>query len=366
MCLCRKKSSRAIFVFGTRLNLGQNQGLKFVFPPKIREKIFYIIGSMDKQTGMLRREEQESVPPAAKGGIFMRRTIDLVGVQMDLGASKRGVSMGPIAIRYGGVCEGLLALGYEVCDLGDIVPARDGATAENMRNYEQVVDVNRRLFTQVSHSLKQNHIPVVLGGDHSIAAGSIAAVQRHYQEIGVIWIDAHGDWNNETSSPSGNMHGMPFSAVCGCGPDCMVDFGGEKKFVNPRHCVQIGGRDIDAQERIRMKQAGVTVFSINMIDKMGMERVINQAIEVAGGDTAGIHLSFDVDAIDPTAAPGTGTVVHSGLTVREAFLAVETLADSGKLLSMDMVEVNPILDERNKTGILAAELIQSAFGKSVY
>ena len=152
MCLCRKKSSRAIFVFGTRLILGQNQALKFVFPPKIREKIFYIIGSMDKQTGMLRRGEQESVPPAAKGGIFMRRTIDLVGVQMDLGASKRGVSMGPIAIRYGGVCEGLLALGYEVCDLGDIVPARDGATAENMRNYEQVVDVNRRLFAQVSHS----------------------------------------------------------------------------------------------------------------------------------------------------------------------------------------------------------------------
>jgi len=162
------------------------------------------------------------------------------------------------------------------------------------------------------------------------------------------------------------MHGMPFSAVCGHGPDCMVDFGQGPVFVDPRHCVQIGGRDIDDEERRRMKAAGITVFPINVIDRFGMGEIMHRALEVAGNGTAGIHLSFDVDAITPEAAPGTGTVVHSGLTVREAFLAVETLAESGKLVSLDMVEVNPILDERNKTGILASELIQSALGKVVY
>lgn len=295
----------------------------------------------------------------------MEGILDLIGVQMDLGASKRGVSMGPMAIRYGGLCEGLRQMGFTVNDLGDIAPLPTGATADNMQNYEQVIDVNRRLYQIVSDMLAQGHFPVVLGGDHSIAAGSISAAVRHDRSIGVIWIDAHGDWNNEESSPTGNMHGMPFSAVCGHGPACMVDYGDEPVFVDVKRCVQIGGRDIDTLERQRMKQAGVTVFPINMVDKLGMERVITQAIEVAGAG-GGIHLSFDIDAIDPQAAPGTGTVVHSGLTVREAFLAVELLAESGKLRSMDMVEVNPILDERNKTGILASELIQSALGKTVY
>lgn len=295
----------------------------------------------------------------------MEGILDLIGVQMDLGASKRGVSMGPMAIRYGGLCEGLRQMGFTVNDLGDIAPLPTGATADNMQNYEQVIDVNRRLYQIVSDMLAQGHFPVVLGGDHSIAAGSISAAVRHDRSVGVIWIDAHGDWNNEESSPTGNMHGMPFSAVCGHGPACMVDYGDEPVFVDVKRCVQIGGRDIDTLERQRMKQAGVTVFPINMVDKLGMEQVITRAIEVAGAG-GGIHLSFDIDAIDPQAAPGTGTVVHSGLTVREAFLAVELLAESGKLRSMDMVEVNPILDERNKTGILASELIQSALGKTVY
>lgn len=298
-----------------------------------------------------------------------RLEIDIVGVQMDLGASKRGVSMGPMAIRYGGLCEGLDSLGYQVSDLGDVIPMPRGKSQDTMRNYEQVNNVNRRLFRIVSRTLKKGRTPVVLGGDHSIVAGSIAAVAKHYEDkggIGIIWIDAHGDWNNEESTLSGNMHGMPFSAVCGHGPQCMVDFGQGPAYVDPKRCVQIGGRDIDPKERLRMKEAGVTVFPINVVDRLGMDEVIRQAVAIAGTDTAGIHLSFDVDAITPEAAPGTGTVVHSGLTVREAFLAVETLAESGKLLALDMVEVNPILDERNKTGILASELIQSAFGKSVY
>lgn len=298
-----------------------------------------------------------------------KQEVDIVGVQMDLGASKRGVSMGPMAIRYGGLVEGLESLGYQVNDLGDIIPMPKGKTQDNMRNYEQVINVNQRLYRSVSQTLKKGRIPVVLGGDHSIVAGSISAVSKYYADkggIGIIWIDAHGDWNNEESTESGNMHGMPFSAVCGYGPQCMVDYGQDPVYVDVKHCVQIGGRDIDPKERQRMKEAGVTVFSINVVDKLGMDEVIRQAIEIAGNGTAGIHLSFDVDAITPEAAPGTGTVVHSGLTVREAFLAVETLAETGKVLAVDMVEVNPILDERNKTGILASELVQSALGKIVY
>lgn len=298
--------------------------------------------------------------------MFKKKNIDIVGVQMDLGAATRGVCMGPMAIRYGGICDGLRELGYEVCDKGDIIQLPEGATKESLRNYEQVIDVNRRLYDSVSETLAANRFPVILGGDHSIASGSISAVSKHYKNIGIIWIDAHGDWNNEESSPSGNMHGMPFSAVCGYGPECMVDFGQGPVYIDVRHCVQIGGRDIDSAERIRMKEAGVTVFPINVIDKLGMEEVIRRAIHIAGNGTEGIHLSFDVDAITPEAAPGTGTIVHSGLTVREAFLAVETLAESGKLLAVDMVEVNPILDERNKTGILASELVLSALGKVVY
>lgn len=294
------------------------------------------------------------------------KVIDIVGVQMDLGASKRGVSMGPMAIRYGGILDGIRELGYEVHDKGDIIQLPEGASKKTMRNYEQVIDVNRRLYESVTETLDNGRFPVILGGDHSIAAGSISAVSKHYKSIGIIWIDAHGDWNNDESTPSGNMHGMPFSAVCGHGPDCMVDFGQGPVYVDVKHCVQIGGRDIDREERIRMKEAGVTVFPINMIDKLGMEEIIRRSIEIAGTGTEGIHLSFDVDAITPEAAPGTGTIVHSGLTVREAFLAVETLAESGKLLAVDMVEVNPILDEKNKTGILASELVQSALGKVVY
>lgn len=224
----------------------------------------------------------------------MERIVDLVGVQMDFGASKRGVSMGPAAIRYAGLSEGLERMGFQVENLGDIVPLLKGDTKPTLRNYEQVVDVNRRLYHTVYQSLEQGHFPVVLGGDHSIAAGSISAVSKFYGSIGIIWVDAHGDWNNEESSQTGNMHGMPFSAVCGYGPDCMVDFGQGPVFVDVAHCVQIGGRDIDTQERIRMKEAGVTIFPIDMIDELGMAEVMRRAMAVAGEGTKGIHLSFDV------------------------------------------------------------------------
>lgn len=294
------------------------------------------------------------------------KKVDVIGVQMDLGAGLRGVNMGPGAIRYAGVIDGIKELGYEVEDKGDIVPLKTGATADNMRNYEQVIDSNRRLYEVVKASHEAGAMPVVLGGDHSIAAGSISATSKHFGKIGIIWVDAHGDWNSAESSPSGNMHGMPFSAVCGAGPDVMVDYGQEPVFVDTANCVQIAGRDIDTEERVRMKEHGVTVFSIADIDRMGMPAVIEKAIEIASNGTEGIHVSFDVDAISPEFAPGTGTTVHSGLTLREAFYLVETLAASKKVLALDMVEVNPMIDIKNQTGRVASELILSTLGKVVY
>ena len=296
----------------------------------------------------------------------MKKRVTVVGAQLDVGASKRGVSMGPLAIRFAGLCDGIRQLGYDLVDKGDVIQLDDGATKDDLRNYEQVIDIGRKLYQSVTETLKSGGFPIILGGDHSIAAGTVSAVSRHYKNIGLIWMDAHGDWNNKESTISGNMHGMPFSAVCGGGPDEMVHFGQEPVFVNPKKCVQIGARDIDPKERIRMKEAGINVFSIAKIDSMGMEAVMEEAIKIAGTGTEGIHLSFDIDAITPESAPGTGTIVHSGLTVREAFLAVEMLAASQKLIALDMVEVNPILDEKNKTGILASELILAALGIVVY
>lgn len=297
------------------------------------------------------------------------KDIDLIGVQIDLGASMKGVAMGPLAIRYAGVKESLVKMGYTVNDRGDIIPPGEGKTKSNMISYEQVNITNAKLYRAVSQSLEDGHFPLVLGGDHSIAAGSVSAVSKHYEdrgEIGVIWVDAHGDFNDEKSTISGNMHGMPFSAICGWGPDSMVDFGEKPHFVKPSKCVQVSGHDFDEAEAKRMKEAGVNVFTINDIDKRGMSEVMKDAIKTASDGTVGIHLSFDMDAITPEYAPGTGTPVANGITAREAFLAVEMLAQSGKLVSMDMVEVNPILDERNKTGILASELIQLALGKKTY
>lgn len=297
----------------------------------------------------------------------MKKRIDLTGVQVDCGASMVGASLGPTAVRIAGLGEGIKGLGYELNDRGDIIQLREGATSEKLRNYESVVSTCKSLYENTLESLKEGAFPIAIGGDHSLSAGSISATLKHYDgKVGVIWIDAHGDWNDESITESGNMHGMSFSAVCGHGPDAMVDYGQDPVYADLTKCVQIGGRDIDPEEAKKMKAAGLSVFAINDIDKLGMKEVIRQAIEIASNGTEGIHLSFDIDALTPEAAPGTGTKVHSGLTIREAFLAAETLYDSGKLLSMDMVEVNPILDIGNQTAILASELVLSALGKGVY
>lgn len=298
-----------------------------------------------------------------------KRTIDLIGVQIDFGASQKGVAMGPLAIRYAGLKNDLKGMGYWVHDKGDIVPPEDGMSLRHMIRFEQVNATNKQLYDEVYDTLEDGRFPLVLGGDHSVAAGSVSAVAKYYEpqgEIGIIWIDAHGDWNDDNSTETGNMHGMPYSAVCGWGPDSMVDFGHKPHFVPTAHCVQVAGHDFDPAEAERMKEAGMNVFSMTDVDRRGMTEIMEEAIRIASTDTVGIHLSFDVDAITPEYAPGTGTPVENGITAREAFLAVGMLAQSGKLISMDLVEVNPILDERNKTARMASELIQLALGKVVF
>lgn len=297
----------------------------------------------------------------------MKKKVDLIGVQVDCGASKVGASIGPVAIRIAGICEGIRKLGYELEDKGDIIQPKGGASSEKLRNHESVISTCKSLYESTLKSLEQEAFPIAIGGDHSLAAGSISATLKHHKgKVGVIWIDAHGDWNDDKITETGNMHGMSFSAVCGHGPDVMVDYGQGPVYADVTKCVQIGGRDIDSEEAKKMKAAGLNVFAIDTIDKLGMQEVMKRAIEIASNGTDGIHLSFDIDSLTPEAAPGTGTKVHSGLTIREAFLAVEMLHESGKLLSMDMVEVNPILDISNKTAKLASELVLSALGKVVY
>ena len=296
----------------------------------------------------------------------MDKKVDLIGVQVDCGASKVGAALGPAAIRIAGISEGIKELGYELKDKGDIIQHPDGATREKLRNYESVVSICKSLYENTMDSFKEEAFPIAIGGDHSLAAGSASATLKYYGNVGIIWIDAHGDWNDDTITGTGNMHGMSFSALCGQGPDMMVDYGQEPVYADISKCVQIAGRDIDPDEAKKMKAAGLTVFAIDEIDRLGMKEVMRRAIEIASDGTKGVHLSFDIDSLTPEVAPGTGTKVHSGLTVREAFLAVEMLYESGKLLAMDMVEVNPILDISNKTAILASELVLAALGKVVY
>ena len=296
---------------------------------------------------------------------MISKTINIIGVQMDLGAVRKGVDMGPSAIRHAGLLHRIKDIGYEVVDKGDVVPAVEhGEGNPKMRYAKEINDANDRLFSLVDLTHKKGDFPLVLGGDHCIAAGSISASSENFGDIGVIWIDAHGDFNDDQITPSGNMHGMPLSAVCGYGPDCMVDF--TDKRVDPKNVVIVGARDLDPQERVKLQEAGVTIFSIADVHTLGMAEVMQQAIRIASERTNGLHLSFDLDALDPIEAPGVGTPVPNGLTQREAFIACEQISKSDKLISMDLVEVNPLLDNRNKTGILATELILTCLGSINY
>ncbi len=283
--------------------------------------------------------------------------IDIIGVQLDMGASKKGVNMGPQAIRFAGLRDMLQAEGILYSDEGDLLPDEGGRTLPNMHCYEAINNINGKLFREVTDSLKRGMTPLVLGGDHSIAAGSISAVSSFYGSIGIIWVDAHADFNDEHSTCTGNVHGMPLSAVCGQGPDNLVNFGVPITVVNPENVVIVGARDVDEKEWPRLKAAGVTVYTMDSVRALGIEEVMRQAIEIASEGTKGIHVSFDIDSLDPSEAPGSGTPVPGGLSTAEAHKLAKALAKSKKLLSLDMVEVNPVLDDEVKTAKLACELI---------
>ena len=280
---------------------------------------------------------------------------------MDLGAVRKGVDMGPLAIRHAGLKAELARIGLSYEDYGDIVldpNAKEGSP--KLRFESEVNRANSELYKQVDKIAKKGEIPLILGGDHSIAAGSISAVSDNFGPIGVIWMDAHGDFNDENISPTGNMHGMPLSAVCGLGPSSMSSF--LKRTIVPSRVCIIGARLLDPAEKIKLAENGVHVYSISDVHTAGMSEIMRSAIEICSEGTNGIHLSFDMDCLDPNAAPGVGTPVDNGLTLRETFIAMEVLSKSNKMLSMDVVETNPLLDIRNKTGKLAVEIISAAFG----
>ncbi|MEL7646675.1 MAG: arginase [Sedimentibacter sp.] len=292
--------------------------------------------------------------------------ISLIGVAIDLGAGTPGVSLGPYAIRYAGVQEKLEGIGYNVRDEGDIAankplsPVTDGI---KLKNLDEVVRVNTQLCNAVSKVMDEGRFPLVMGGDHSIAIGTIAGVLQHKKNLGVIWFDAHGDINTEETSPSGNIHGMPVAVLLGLGHESLTDIGGTDKKLRADKIVFIGCRDLDAGERKMLKEMGITVFTMHEVDRMGMTAVIEKAIEIAEDGTDGIHVSFDMDSMDPVYAQGTGTRVPGGLTYRESHLALEMISLSGKLVSAEFVEVNPIIDNNNQTAKTAVGLMGSLMGE---
>ena len=297
--------------------------------------------------------------------------IDLIGVPLDLGAGRRGVDMGASAIRYAGVRRQLELLGHTVMDRGNVHVAL-AETVEvgdvRLRYFEPIVQMLITLMHTVKDARDAGRMPVILGGDHSLALGSIAGA-AHDREIGVIWIDAHGDFNTTQTSPSGNIHGMPLAALCGIGDERLVTLKGQRlpnSMIKPEHIALVGIRDLDHDERLLMMEQGLSVFATEYIDRYGMNEAMQQAIKVASQARDGFYVSFDLDVLDPAFAPGVGTPMPGGITYREAHLAAELLAESGRMIGLDVVEVNPILDEHNRTAIVAVEIILSAFGKRVW
>lgn len=297
--------------------------------------------------------------------------IALIGVPVDLGAGRRGVDMGPSAVRYASLRARLEQLGHTVNDLGNIaVPTMDELLEpdpnEKLRFLQPLAEMNLRLAQTVSAALADGAFPLIIGGDHSLSIGSVNGVARHAKRIGLLWIDAHGDFNTQDTTPSGNIHGMSVAALTGRGHVSLTTLLASVPAVREANVVYVGVRDLDPLEIVAMREAGVHVFTMHDIDKQGMAEVMEDAIRLAGTGTAGIHVSFDMDSLDPNDAPGVGTPVPGGITYREAHLAMEMLHESGRVIAMDLVEVNPILDQHNKTAELAVELACSALGKRIY
>ncbi len=301
-----------------------------------------------------------------------KSTIAIIGAPMDLGAGRRGVDMGPSAIRVAGLGKRLAALGYTIEDRGNVAVEQAEAIPAGPTNSHHLPEIAAscaRIADLVAAALEQGKLPLILGGDHSISAGSVSGVAQYYQRrneaIGIIWVDAHADMNTPATTPSGNVHGMPLASLIGDGPSELVNLCGFSPKVDPRNVALIGLRDVDTLEARHVKESGVRTFTMRDIDERGMPAVMQEAIALASAGTAGIHLSFDMDSIDPDEAPGVGTPVRGGLSYRETHLAMEILADSGQLVSLEVVEVNPVLDVANRTADLAVEVVTSALGKKI-
>ena len=288
--------------------------------------------------------------------------ISLIGVPMDLGADRRGVDMGPGAIRHAGLCARLENNGYTVRDEGDISVTRLAQAGENKLKYlDEIVRVNNLLADVVSGAMAAGHFPVILGGDHSIAIGTVAGVLRHKHRLGVIWFDAHGDINTPDTTPSGNIHGMPAAVCLGQGHGGLLAIGGGR--VRAENFVMVGIRDLDRGEKDLLRQLGVNVFTMHEIDLLGIDEVLKRGMALANQGTDGVHVSFDMDAVDPLHAPGVGTPVLGGLTFRESHFAMELLWGSHTVCSAEFVEVNTVLDNRNQTARIAVSLISSLLGE---
>jgi arginase len=300
------------------------------------------------------------------------RTVTFVGVPLDLGAGRRGVDMGPSAFRVADLHRKIGGLGFEIEDTGDLevsIPETQSHGNPRLKYLKEIRETCEKLRDHVGHALAKHKLPVVLGGDHSIAMGTIAGVSRFHRErkekIGLIWFDAHGDSNTAETSPTGNIHGMPLAIALGLGVNELVNLSGTCPMVDGSRAAVIGLRDVDMAERANIKASGVGAFTMRDIDEKGMRAVMEEAIKRATSGTAGIHVSFDLDAMDPEEAPGVGTPSPGGLSYREAHLAMEMLADTGKVLSAELVEVNPILDSMNSTAKLGVELLASLLGKKI-
>jgi arginase len=300
------------------------------------------------------------------------KPVHIIGVPLDLGAGRRGVDMGPSAMRIAGLNERLTALGRTVGDKGDLtvpIPETQRPGDERKKYVRDIAKVCTRLYQSALASHVAGAIPLVLGGDHSLAAGSVSAsaemARREGLPLGLIWVDAHGDINTPATSPSGNVHGMPLAALLGPEPAELATIGGFSPKVRPEHTVLIGVRNLDDVEKTLVRQSGIHVFTMKDIDRAGIAAVTEQALRLAGRGTAGIHVSFDLDVCDPSIAPGVGTPVKGGLDYREAHMVMEMIADSTLLRALDVVEVNPTLDIQNNTAVLGTELVLSALGMKI-
>jgi arginase len=291
---------------------------------------------------------------------------------MDLGQSRRGVDMGPSALRVAGLKARIKQLGHTVEDIGnlEVKQPEEMQVGEKRAKYlQEIAETCQDIAKAVQESLGEGFFPLVLGGDHSIAAGVAAGVASHFRKdekrIGYLWLDAHGDMNTPESSPSGNVHGMPLAAIMGYGADELVNLGGFKPKAEPGNIVIVGARDLDTQERKIVKKSGIHVFTMRDIDERGMREVMADALKYATDDTDGIAVSLDMDFVDPSDAPGVGTPVRGGVTYREAHLAMEMIADSESMASLEVVEINPVIDEHNRTALLGVELVLSGLGQKI-